>query len=290
MKINKFLLLILIFAILLSCISLVSASIDLKDNLTYSTSSNANVEIGNDESYSFSVSDELKSYGNVVVNQKNYKMYFDDNNVLKKEYGGKIITFSGKFTDKGVITIDSPNTKITGRNTLFNNTVFNIKANGVLLTNLNFVLNKEFSDNDYAGVLINGDNVTVYNVNIDYHVPKNITGFGIYSNGLNRDLFNVKLVNNTVKMYGNALKEGYNYGVVLTNTRDAIVSGNTIDCSLPLRAVNWMAEIYGGISMDSVAAFAADSCHGLRLFVRPWRGRARRQTSKIGRASCRERV
>lgn len=265
MKINTFLLLILIFAILLSCISLVSASTDLKDNLTYSTSSNANVEIGNDESYSFSVSDELKSYGNVVVNQKNYKMYFDDNNVLKKEYGGKIITFSGKFTDKGVITIDSPNTKITGRNTLFNNTVFNIKANGVLLTNLNFVLNKEFSDNDYAGVLINGDNVTVYNVNIDYHVPKNITGFGIYSNGLNRDLFNVKLVNNTVKMYGNALKEGYNYGVVLTNTRDAIVSGNTIDCSLPLRAVNWMAEIYGGISMDSVAAFAADSCHGLRL-------------------------
>ena len=106
MKINKFLLLILIFAILLSCISLVSASTDLKDNLTYSTSSNANVEIGNDESYSFSVSDELKSYGNVVVNQKNYKMYFDDNNVLKKEYGGKIITFSGKFTDKGVITIE----------------------------------------------------------------------------------------------------------------------------------------------------------------------------------------
>ena len=258
LKIDKFLLLILIFFILLSCVSLVSASNTVDTNLTHDASSDANIGINDIESYSSGVfSDDVKSTGNVIVNQRNYKMYFDDSNVLKKEYGGKIIAFSGKFTDKGVITIDSENTKITGRNTLFNNTVFNIKSNGVMLTNLNFVLNKEFSDNEGACVLINGDNVTVYNVDIDYNVPKNVTGFGIYSNGLDESLSDVKLVNNTVRLHGNALNDGYNYGVVLTNTRDAIVYGNIIDCQLPLRAVNWMAEIYGGISMDAVSGLAA---------------------------------
>lgn len=202
---------------------------------------------------------------NIVINQRNYKMYFDDNNVLKNDYGGKVLTFSGKFTDKGVFTIDSKDTKITGRNTLFNNTVFNINADGVMLTNLNFVLDKDFSENEGACVLINGNNVTVYNVDIEYNVPKNVTGFGIYSNGLDEGLSDVKLVNNTVRLHGNALNEGYNYGVVLTNTRDALVYGNAIECELPLRAVDWMAEIYGGISMDSVAGLAADSCNGLRL-------------------------
>ncbi|MBR3209374.1 MAG: hypothetical protein IKF82_03805 [Bacilli bacterium] len=274
MKINKFLILISIVMIILCSISFVSASTTSSDELDLSNDTDIinqqAVEIDGDEPYSSSNIDteELKSNDNVknfVVNQRNFKMYFDDNNVLKHDYGGQIITFDGEFTDKGVITIDSPNTKITGRNTLFNNTVFNLKSDGIMLTNLNFVLDKEFSENEGAGVLISADNVTVYNVNIDYNVPKNVTGFGIYSNGLEEQLKNVKLINNTVNMYGNAINRGYNYGIVLTYTRDAIVSGNTINCSLPLRAVDWMAEIYGGISMDSVAGFAADSCNNLRF-------------------------
>ena len=278
LKLNRILLLISIFAVLLFSVSLVSASTVDTDNLTImdDTDMVSNhidepiVEISNYEPYSSSNinTEELKSTGNEknwVINQRNYKMFFDDNNVLKHEYGGQILTFDGEFTDKGVIKIDSPDTKITGRNTLFNNTAFNLKADGIMLTNLNFVCNREFSDNEGACVLVNANNVTVYNVNIDYTVPKNVTGFGIYSNGLDEGLSNVKLVNNTVKMHGNAINSGYNYGVVLTNTRDAIVSGNTIDCSLPLRAVDWSSDIYGGISMDSVAALAAGSCYNLRL-------------------------
>lgn len=243
-------------------ISAVSACDDSPDNLTAEDNSADLISVDDaDLKYS---SSEVQS-DNVIINQRNYKMYFDDDNTLKSDYGGKILTFDGKFTDKGVFTIASDNTKITGRNTLFNNTVFNIKGDGVMLTNLNFVLDKEFEDNEYSGILISSNNVTVYNCNVNYTVPKNVTGFGIYSNGIDGELKDVKLINNTVNMYGNALNKGYNYGVVLTNTRDAIVSGNVINCSLPLRAVDWMAEIYGGISMDSVAGFAADSCQNLTL-------------------------
>lgn len=252
--------------LLLLSMSVVSA---VSDNATMCSASNSDcIDLKSDSSYVYDsqlLGAESKATDNIIINQRNYKMYFDDNNVLKKDYNGKVLTFQGSFVDKGVFTIDGENTKITGKNTLFNNTVFNIKANGIMLTNLNFVLNKEFSNNEFAGILINADNVTVYNVALNYTVPKNCTGFGIYSNGLDKDLSDVKLVNNTVYMYGNALHEGYNYGVVLINTRDAIVSGNKINCSLPLRPVDWMAEIYGGISMEAVTGFAADSCFNLRL-------------------------
>lgn len=140
LKLNRILLLISIFAVLLISVSLVSASTVDENNLTITddTDSISNhvddsiVEISNYEPYSSSNinTEELKSTANEknwIINQRNYKMFFDDNNVLKHEYGGQILTFDGEFTDKGIITIDSPDTKITGRNTLFNNAAFNLK-------------------------------------------------------------------------------------------------------------------------------------------------------------------
>ena len=169
--------------LLLLSMSVVSA---VSDNATMCSASNSDcIDLKSDSSYVYDsqlLGAESKATDNIIINQRNYKMYFDDNNVLKKDYNGKVLTFQGYFLDKGVFTIDGENTKITGKNTLFNNTVFNIKANGVMLTNLNFVLNKEFSNNEFAGILINADNVTVYNVALNYTVPKNCTGFGIYSN------------------------------------------------------------------------------------------------------------
>ena len=109
-------------------------------------------------------SDDSKKASNIdknyVINQKNYKIYFDDNKVLKSNYGGSKLTFYGAFNDLGAFTINSTDTKITGKNTLFYNTVFNINANGVMLTNLNFVCNDDFSYNEGACILINSNNVT----------------------------------------------------------------------------------------------------------------------------------
>ena len=136
--------------VLIFGMSLISASTN--DNLTMAGAENDLViEDIDTESYSslnvlgVQSQDEIESsQDSYIINQRNYKMYFDNEGVLKDEYGGKILTFNGEFTDKGVLTINSDNTKITGRNTLFNNTVFNIKADGVMLTNLKFVLNESF--------------------------------------------------------------------------------------------------------------------------------------------------
>lgn len=269
LKINRLLLLFSIFLVLLCCVSLVSAS---TNNQTDSINSDNTTEItlesvedDADEPYSSSNinTEELKSTDNIIVNQRNFKMYFDDDGVLKKEYGGKTLTFDGSFKDKGTITIDSPNTIITGRNAVFYDTVFGLKADGVVLSNINFILNKTYPTNAYSGIFIKADNVTVSNVNINYKVPNQGTGFAIRCNNNYDDITDVKLINNTINFVGNDASSGYNYGVILLHTENAIVSGNKIICKLPLRDVDWSGQIFIGSTMDSVAGFVADNCPNL---------------------------
>ncbi len=268
LKLNRYLLLISIFLILLFSISLISASKVDNDNLTLKNNDNLSIEVDNGEPYSSSniSTEELSSdVKNWVVNQRNYKMFFDEDNVLKKEYGGQIITFDGEFTDKGTITINSANTKITGRNTLFNNTVFNLKADGIMLSNLKFVLNETYPTNEYSGIFIKANNVTVQNIIMDYNVPERGTGFGITCNKGYDEITDVHLINNTINYVGNFATKGYNYGIVLIRTENAKVTGNVINCQLPLRDVDWSGEIFIGSSMDSVASFVADNCNNLLL-------------------------
>lgn len=218
--------------------------------------------------HSNSSSDTLQSSDNdvkrFVVNQRNFKMYFDDHNVLKKDYGGQIIVFDGKFTDKGIITIGSPNTQVTGRNTLFNNTVFCLESTNITLSNLNFVLDKTFPNNDYAGILVLNDNNTIYNCNMDYTVPKDCNGMCVNVEcGSYEDVNGFNMINNTFNVVGNNINDGAVYGAFVSHANNAIIYGNTITAYLPLRAVDWSREIYGGAHMDTVAGFAAEYCENL---------------------------
>lgn len=245
---------IIVFSILLFfllCIGSVSANETEDVNLTFEDDSIEMESYSSSDTVEVQASEELQS--NVVINQRNYKMYFDDNNVLKPDYGDKILTFDGTFTDKGVFTIDSDNTKITGRNTLFNNTVFNIKADGVMLTNIKFVLNESFTNNHNAGVYVTGDNVTLYNIDMTYDTPSDVDAFGVYS----YDNTGFKLINSSFKYIGHAYHDGHNYDVLLQYSDDSLVSGNKFDSTLPLRPIDWSMGIYGGVGTDKVASFAA---------------------------------
>ena len=206
-------------------------------------------------------SGDVKSY---VVNQRNFKMYFDDHNVLKKDYGGQIIVFNGNFVDKGTIIIGSPNTQITGKNTLFNNTVFCLESTNITLSNLNFVLDKTFPLNDNAAILVLNSNNTVYNCNIDYTVPTDGDGIGVYVEcGSYEDVYGFRMINNTINIVGNNINDGAVYGAFLSHAPNSIVYGNVINANLPLKAVDWSREIYGGAHMDTVAGFAAEYCENL---------------------------
>ena len=261
---NKILFVFSISIILLASMSLISASTN--ENLTITDSADNDMLLEDaSETYSSlnvksvqSQNDKLETEpDNYVINQRNYKMYFDDTGVLKNEYGGKILTFDGTFTDKGILTINSDNTKITGRNTLFNNTGFNIKANGVMLTNLNFVLNESFTGNNNAGIYVTGDNVTIYNIDMTYNTPSDVDAIGVYS----YDNTGFKLINSSFNYIGHAFHEGHNYPILLQYSDDAIVSGNDINSTLPLREIIYAEGFLG----DHISSFAEKKKKNLQL-------------------------
>ena len=196
------------------------------------------------------------------VNSDNFTYYFADG-VLKDDYEGSILVFNGEFTDKGIIDIKSPNVTVIGNNSLLRNTVFCLESSNVMLTGLNFVLDQEFADNDNAGILVLGDNCTVYNCTMDYAVPEAKTGFCVYAEG--GKIENFTLANSTFNFIGNNLGGGWAYGIFLDGVDNAIVYGNNINCSLPLRSVNWAFDIFGGVSMDAVGAFVAQGCNNMTL-------------------------
>ena len=207
-----------------------------------------------------SLKDSLDSV--YYVDSSNLDSFFADG-FLKDNYADSVLVFNGDFRDKGILDIRSSNVTVIGNNSSLKNTVFCLESSNIMLTGLNFVLNQEFADNDHAGILVLEDNCTIYNCTMDYAVPKSKTGFCVYAEG--NKIENFTLANSTFNFIGNNLGGGWDYGIFLDGVDNAMIYGNNINCSLPLRSVNWQAEIFGGVSMDAVGAFVAQNSNNLTL-------------------------
>ena len=199
---------------------------------------------------------------NYYVDNGNFNDFFV-NNKLKSDYANATLVFNGSFDNFGVIRLYSNGTVVNAINSSFYNTVFDLGASGIVLSNVHMVLDKEFSNNEYSAIFVHADNVTVYNCTIDYNAPKDVTSFGIYSDGHDDDFVGLNIINNTINLSGDG---SYNYGILLRNTHDSVVYGNTIDCQLPIKYINYAFQgIYGDASRDTDAALAADYCENLTL-------------------------
>lgn len=194
------------------------------------------------------------------IRPSNYIFYFDSNGVLRDEFGGSVLVFEGVFENMGVITIDKSNTCLLANGSQFVNTIFSLNASGIVLANFNFTLDQAFRSNNFAGIYVGWDNITVFNNTINYVCPK-ITCYGIYAN----DNVGLNLINNTVNFIGQPDNTGYYYAVYLNYCYDAFVSGNNISTVLPLHTVNWGNGISGGVRMDRVSVIAAEGCDNLQL-------------------------
>jgi hypothetical protein len=111
------------------------------------------------------------------VDSANFNTFFD-NKVLKSEYANATLFFEGSFDNLGILKLYSNDTVITARNSSFYNTVFDLGASGIVLSNINMVLDKGFSNNGNAGIFVHADNVTVYNCTINYNSSM-VKAFGI---------------------------------------------------------------------------------------------------------------
>ena len=197
------------------------------------------------------------------VDNDNWDSFFADG-FLKDDYADSILVFNGEFNDKGILDIKSSNVTIIGNNSLLKNTAFCLESNNIMLAGLDFVWNREFSDNDNAGILVLGDNCTIYNCTINYIVPEATSGFCIYAEGSDGDkIENFTLANSTINFVGNNLRGGWDYCIFIDQVENAMVYGNDINSSLPLRAVDYSFDIFGGVSMEAVGVFVAQSSPNL---------------------------
>ena len=222
------------------------------------------------------IKSSLKSHNNAssLKDSLDSVYYLDSGNLdsffadgfLKDDYADSVLVFNGEFKDKGILDIRSSNVTVIGNNSLLTNTAFCIESSNVMLTGLNFVWDREFGDNDNAGILVLGDNCTIYNCTINYIVPEATSGFCIYAEGAGGDkIENFTLANSTINFVGNNLHGGWDYGIFIDQVNNAMVYGNNINSSLPLRSVNWAMDIFGGVSMDSVGTVVAQGCRNLTL-------------------------
>lgn len=213
---------------------------------------------GNDKS---SLKDSLDSV--YYVDSDNLDSFFADG-FLKEDYADSVLVFNGEFIDRGILDIKSSNVTIIGNNSLLKDTAFCLESSNIMLAGLNFVWNREFGDNDNAGILVLGDNCTIYNCSIDYVVPEATTGFCVYAEGTDGDkIENFTLANSTINFVGNNLRGGWDYCIFIDQVENAMVYGNNINSSLPLRAVVYTFDIFGGVSMETVGVFVAQSCPNL---------------------------
>ena len=298
-KVKRIALLFSIFFILLISIASVSAA-NADDNLSYgvneeivetgisldecslnvpadeSVEDNGDIVLCSDSSSDGADSkSSLKSTGNgksslkdsldsvYYVDSDNLDSFFADG-FLKDDYADSVLVFNGEFNDKGILDIKSSNVTIIGNNSLLKDTAFCLESNNIMLVGLNFVWNREFGDNDNAGILVLGDNCTIYNCTMDYSVPETTTGFCVYAEGCDGDkIENFTLANSTINFVGNNLRGGWDYCIFVDQVENAMVYGNDINSSLPLRAVDYSFDIFGGVSMEAVGVFVAQSCPNL---------------------------
>ena len=231
------------------------------DNSTYASSDDAFVSLENKNNLlSDNLGDEKPDVPDLIVNEEehvdplNINMYFK-NGILKKEFKGETLIFSGNFSDLGVLSINHNNVNVIGENAHFKNTVFDIQASGILLKNLTFVVDKSIRNNNGAVIQVNGYDVTLDSLDINYVVPNDVEAYAILSDGYNGySSENLKIINSNIYFEGhndNIFK--YNCAIKLTYVNSPLIDNNTISSSLPLKKVRYGSD---GATLDSDYVYA----------------------------------
>ncbi len=115
---------------------------------------------------------------NNIVTPETFYNFFDENGNLREEIPLDELFFKGEFNDLGIISIGK-SIKITGDGATFKNTAISIDADDVCVSNISFVADKQFDENDGGLIYIGGDNVTLTKNNITYNAPDNVESHAI---------------------------------------------------------------------------------------------------------------
>ncbi len=259
-------LMIICFIISLSSVS----ATDLNDaNSTIEVPGNmSELSVANDLSKLNDI-EEVPDVPDLVVNDTIYldSDNFDDyftNGILQSRFSDKTLIFNQNFENLGKLIIHANNVTIKGIGYDLKNTVFQIDAKDVTLTDINLDLDSQFADNDGAAVEIFSDYVNLINVSINYVVPQNVEAYGIYAVGTpDNPLRNLKIRNSFVNFEGhNDNVNVYNCAVKLLDCKDALIENNTIISALPLKDIIFGAD-GAELASDLVLTVGIEGCDNI---------------------------
>ena len=255
---------IIVVAIVVS-MSAVSAS-----DLTNSTLDNNLTDVSEvSHVLSAAPDDEVPDEPDLVLNDTIYldSDNFDDyftKNTLKSTFSGKTFIFNQNFENLGKLDIRAKNVTFKGIGYTLKNTVFQVDADDVTLSDLNLVLDSEFGENDGAAIEIFSNNVLINGVSIEYVVPKNVEAYGIYAMGYENDpLKNLKIINSYINFEGhNDDVNVFNCALKIMDCQDALIENNTIVSALPLKDI-----IFGPggaeLASDLVLTVGIEGCNNI---------------------------
>ncbi len=193
----------------------------------------------------------------IIITENNIQNYFDDTNTLNSSFENKTIFLEGEFDSLGTLNINAKNATIIGNEkTILDNTVFFIDADYVTITNITMNLSYPFEDNDNSGIYVNGNDVTISNINLYYVVPRDISAIGINAQYKK----NLKLLNNVIYFEANNRNEGTDYAISLEGCYNATLDNNTLEAYFPLRTINFET---GGV--NHVVGICIDKSDNFKL-------------------------
>lgn len=199
----------------------------------------------------------------IYIDSDNIDDYFT-NGILKSRFRDKTLIFNQDFDNLGRLIIHADNVTIKGIGYNLKNTVFQIDANKVTLTDINIDLDREFENNDGAAIEVLSDYVNIINVSINYVVPQNVEAYGIYALGYPENpLKNLKIVNSYVNFEGhNDDVDVYNCALKLMDCKDALIENNTLISALPLKDI--IFGINGAeLASDLVLTVGIEGCNNI---------------------------
>ena len=224
------------------------------------------------DDYEFLIGDEdvpdepdLIANNTIYINSKNIYEYFEDG-ILKPWFSGNLIVFSEDMENLGKLSIQASDVVIKGFGSTLKNTVFELDADNITLSDLNLVLDSVYPDNDYAGILVLSDNAILKNLNVNYKVPQDVQAYGIYAEGVEENpIDNLQIINSTIDFEGhNDNAKVYNHALRLESCINATVENNTLMSSLPLKDINFGAD-GAQLASDLVLTVGIEQCDYLRL-------------------------
>ena len=254
-----------LFTLLMVICFIISVSSVAASNLN---ETNSTIDLAASEIDILNIEDEeVPDEPDLVVNDTIYIDYdnIDDyftNGILKSRFNGKTLIFNQNFENLGRLIINANNVTIKGVGYTLKNTVFQVDANDVTLSDLNLDLDSEFSSNDGAAIEIFSNNVNLINVNINYIVPRNVEAYGIYATGTSDDpLRNLKIKNSYVNFEGhNDDVNVYNCAMKLINCKDSLIENNTFISALPLKDIIFGAD-GAELASDLVLTVGIEGCN-----------------------------